>query len=64
MIDGEYSSSKAILAHELGHAEDTSKKKFEEGNENEKKPVGYENEVRLYEGYGKRDYDYYGINEE
>ena len=75
LVDGDYSSPQAILAHELGHAEnhmeDTSikydktkaqtgdKVEAQKGNLNEQKSISYENIVRENQGDGERSYNYY-----
>ena len=80
LIDGNYSSPDAILAHELGHADDNMSGTFvvynheeaiqgnmEEqlkGNANEKKAITYENHVRQTEGEPARTYDYYTASNE
>lgn len=75
LVDGDYSSPQAILAHELGHAEnnmegtsikyDQKKAKqgdaieIQKGNLNEQKSIFYENIVREKQGDNARPYEYY-----
>ena len=75
LVDGDYSSPQAILAHELGHAENnmegTSIKynqekarqgdaiEIQKGNLNEQKSIFYENIVRENQGDNARPYEYY-----
>ena len=75
LVDGGYSSPQAILAHELGHAEnnmegtsikyDQKKAKqgdaieIQKGNLNEQKSIFYENIVREKQGDNARPYEYY-----
>ena len=75
LVDGDYSSPQAILAHELGYAENnmegTSIKydqkkarqgdavEIQKGNLNEQKSIFYENIVRENQGDNARPYEYY-----